>query len=639
MSASQLIQLIPPPRRCRYLGSLKNAFKNIPLYLTRMCPNAPHTFHIPVMGLAFTVDSPLKVARFGISSVVSISDDKLLEQMRTHYCQQYQRAYTPITTDQEDYRARRITAYLNLLDELVKEQVQALRQEEFTPESELAKYFRMLPNNAPMRALYLNMCQTVDAEQKHHLQQALRNAVVPGSIDVNIMTKLDKTNYAKNGEPLPQEYSDALSALRGFANSTVGGAVVFSAGMNMRLYSYLEQFPCFAQDKNDRFQKQVIIKVSDYRSAFVQGKILAKKGIWVSEFRVESGLNCGGHAFATDGYLLGPIMEEFKQNREGMREELYSIWSSALASKGLHVPLQIPTQKLTVQGGLGTAEEHTFMLQHYGADATGWGTPFLLVPEATTVDDETLAKLVQATADDLYLSPISPLGVPFNALRGTSSEQQKEERIGKGKPGSPCIKKHLVFSTEFTNEPICTASRKYQRRKLEQLQAGNLAPHVYLAEEAKVLAKECLCDGLANSALQLFTIGKKAASKAVTICPGPNLAYFSGVFRLQEMVDHIYGRFNALNQTYRPHLFMNELRMYIDYWKNKKAEQLDGLTEKQQKYLQNFWQNLQAGIRYYKQLLPALFADQLEKQVLLLDELLEAEDQLWTARLKEAATV
>ncbi|WP_242920139.1 hypothetical protein [Pontibacter liquoris] len=604
-----------------------------------MQPTSPHTFHIPVMGLAFTVDSPLKVARFGISSVVSIGDDSLLEQMRAHYCQQYLRPYTPIAMDQEDYRARRITAYLDLLDEVVKEQIEALRHEDFTPASELTKYFTLLPESSPLRALYLQMLHTTDSEQKHHLQQALREAVVPGRIDVNIMTKLDKTNYAKNGEPLPQEYCDALAALRGFANSTVQAAVVFSAGMNMRLYSYLDQFACFLPGKNGELQKQVIIKVSDYRSAYVQGKILAKKGIWVSEFRIESGLNCGGHAFATDGYLLGPILEEFKQNRAAMRTELESMCCAALAGKGLPVLQAQALQRISVQGGLGTAKEDELMLRHYGMDATGWGTPFLLVPEATTVDNDTLAKLVQATQKDLYLSPISPLGVPFNALRDTSSEAQKLARIASGKPGSPCIKKHLVSNTEFTDEPICTASRKYQRRKLAQLQAQNLAPEVYLAQEANVLAKECLCDGLANAALQLLQIGKKAASKAVTICPGPNLAFFSGVFKLQEMVDHIYGRFNALNDTYRPHVFVNELRMYIDYWKNKKAEQLETLTDKQRKYLQSFWQNLQEGISYYKQQLPTLFADQLEKQVLMLDELLEAEEQLWLARLKETSIV
>ncbi|MBB6611628.1 hypothetical protein H7F15_11315 [Pontibacter sp. Tf4] len=594
----------------------------------------PHTFHIPVMGLAFSVDSPLKVARYGISSVVSLSDDGLLEQMREHYSNVYGREFTPITPKEEDYRARRTTAYLNLLDELVTQQMVELKLQEFTPDSELTRYFEMLPDSSPLKEEYLEMLQETDADWKQHLQDELRDALVPGSIDVNIMTKLDKTNYSKGGEPLPQEYSDALAALRGFANSTVRSSVVFSAGMNMRLYGYIDQFPDFLPDAKGQFQKQIIIKVSDYRSALVQGKILAKKGLWVSEFRIESGLNCGGHAFATDGYLIGPILEEFKQNREALRNELYSIFSSALASKGIHVPLEIPMQRITMQGGIGTNQEHEFLMKHYGVDATGWGTPFLLVPEATTVDEPTLQQLVGATADDLYLSPISPLGVPFNALRNTSGEQLKKERADKGKPGSPCIKKHLVSNTEFTDEPICTASRKYQRRKLEELKSQELDPIVYLAEEAKVLAKECLCDGLANSALQLFNIGKKAASKAVTICPGPNLAFFSGIFKLNEMVDHIYGRFNALNSTYRPHMFVNELKLYISYWTDKKAEQLETLTDKQYKYLQSFWDNLQQGIQYYKEQLPAIFKDELERQVLMLDELLEAEDQLHRARLQ-----
>lgn len=41
-----------------------------------------HRFHIPVMGLAFTVDTPVKVARYGISSVVSIIEHNMLEVMR-----------------------------------------------------------------------------------------------------------------------------------------------------------------------------------------------------------------------------------------------------------------------------------------------------------------------------------------------------------------------------------------------------------------------------------------------------------------------------------------------------------------------------------------------------------------------------
>ncbi|MDX5418386.1 MAG: hypothetical protein LPK14_03525 [Hymenobacteraceae bacterium] len=600
-----------------------------------MIKNTPHSFHIPVMGLAFSIDSPMKVAQYGISSVVSLSDDTLLEQMREHYSQVYQEHFTPITTKDKDYRARRVEEYLNLADRIVKQQVQSLKQESFDSESRLTKYFLLLPDNAPLKVLFLKMLQTSNPELKKIMQEELRQAVVPGSIDVNIMTKLDKTNYDRDGNPLPSEYSDALAALRGFANSTVHASVIFSAGMNMRLYSYLEQFPCFFPDENGHIEKQVVIKVSDYRSAFVQGKILAKKGIWVSEFRIESGLNCGGHAFATDGYLLGPILEEFKQNRQAMQDELYSLCSSALTAKGYTVPAEAPNLHITVQGGIGTAEEHSFLLEHYGMDAAGWGTPFLLVPEATTVDAETMEKLARAKKEDLYLSPISPLGVPFNSLRGTSSEALTLARIERGKPGSPCEKKHLVSNSDFSKEPICTASRKYQRNKLLQLQSLGLPEAEYKAEEAKVLAKECLCEGLANTALVKLGIARKAvASRPIAICPGPNMAYFSNIFKLQEMVDHIYGRMNVLNSTYRPHMFVNELNMYVQYWKNKKAELQETMTDKQEKYLQSFWQNLQQGIAYYKELVPTLFKDQLEKRVLMLNELLEAEDQLQLANQK-----
>lgn len=600
--------------------------------------NALHTFHIPVMGLAFSVDSPLKVAQYGISSTLSLSDDLLLEQMREYYSHLYHKPYVAITNKEEDYRAKRITAYLDLLDELVKKQISSIKKEEFVPHSKLTKYFQMLPDQSPLKVLYVQMLAQEDTQQKHQLQQELRKAIMPGSVDVNIMTKLDKANSATNSHPLPSESSDALAALRGFANSTVSSSLVLSAGINMRLFSYLEHFSAFKPDKEVCLAKKLIIKVSDYRSALIQGKMLAKKGIWVSEFRVESGLNCGGHAFATDGFLLGPILEEFKQNRESMRLELYSLLCATLAGKGLDVPHKVPDLRITVQGGIGTAQEQEFLLQYYKVDATGWGTPFLLVPEATTVDQETLEKLAKATEEDLYLSPISPLGVPFNSLRGTSNEELKNLRIEKGKSGSPCVKKHLITNSDFTKEPICTASRKYQRLKLEQLAKQGLSQAEYKVEEVKVLVKECLCEGLANTALVKLGHSQKQSFKGVAVCPGPNLAYFSGTFTLLEMVDHIYGRTNVLNQTYRPHMFIKELKMYISYWKDKKAELLSSLTDKQHKHLQNFWQELIKGISYYKETASKIFGSDTDEQTLFINELHEAETQLISYKLEQTAT-
>ena len=43
--------------------------------------NNPHSFHVPVMGIAFTIDTPIKIAKYGISSVISIVDDIIIEKM------------------------------------------------------------------------------------------------------------------------------------------------------------------------------------------------------------------------------------------------------------------------------------------------------------------------------------------------------------------------------------------------------------------------------------------------------------------------------------------------------------------------------------------------------------------------------
>ena len=460
-----------------------------------------HQFHIPVMGLGFTIDTPAKVARFGISSVLSIVEDNIIEQMRAFYCEQENEIYIPITKKEDDYRAKRITAYLDLLNRIVSRQMDQLRSEEFVQGNEIYKYFTMLPDDSILKALFNQMLDEEDINIQYRLQQTLRNQITPGPIDVNIMTKCDRTNYDKNGDALPAEYADAMAALRGFANSTLNASVIFSAGMNPRLYAYCETFPDFYADENGHFKKKIILKVSDYRSALIQGKFLAKKGLWISEYRIESGLNCGGHAFATDGYLLGPIMEEFKNKRTELTNELFEIYKTSLIAKKFVVPNTIPEIRIAVQGGIGTHRENKFLLEYYNLDATGWGSPFLLVPEATNVDEETLHDLCNASPSDYYLSHASPLGVPFNNFKRSSSEKQRKQRIEKGRPGSPCYKKFLAFNMEFTDKPICTASRQYQNLKINQLLVAAIPEEKLKEETEKVLEKDCLCEGLAVPAL------------------------------------------------------------------------------------------------------------------------------------------
>ncbi len=372
--------------------------------------------------------------------------------------------------------------------------------------------------------------------------------------------------------------------------------------MNLRLYSYLEEFSDFYPQNGHAPQKKIILKVSDYRSAFIQAKFLAKKGLWIHEFRIESGLNCGGHAFATEGYLVGPILEAFRQQRAEMVTALSEIYNAALNARGIQFTETLPT-RITYQGGIGTAEENEFLQQYYQLDGTGWGSPFLLVPEATNVDIETTGLLTTADETDFYISGSSPLGIPFNNFRKSSGEAQRLERIAKGRPGSPCKKKYLVSNTEFTQEPICTASREYQSLKIKELDAKSLPQEEYQKSFDEITEKVCLCEGLAASAYIRNGILKPRESKAVTICPGPNTAYFSRVYSLEEMVKHIYGRVNLLEGVSRQNLFVNELKLYVTYLKKDIETGIKNLTEKKSRQLDQFKEQLLVGIAYYESLI------------------------------------
>ncbi|ESU29228.1 hypothetical protein FLJC2902T_06230 [Flavobacterium limnosediminis JC2902] len=564
--------------------------------------NNLHTFHIPVMGLAYTIDSPIRVAQYGISSVISIMDDDLIEKMNAFYSKKFDLPYQEISQKISDYRAKRITSYLNTVDKIVKEKFENFKTELSESKTALENYINMLPNKSEIRKGLENFIQE-GCIIKENIKNYLEKNLYPGEIDINIMTKVDKDNFEKNVQ-LPVEFNDAHAALRGFANSTLTSSVVLSAGMNPRLYSYFETFPDFFPDQNAELRKKIILKVSDFRSAMIQGNFLAKKGLWVSEYRIESGLNCGGHAFATEGYLLGPILDEFKQKKESLITSAHELLVKALQTKNLPIPETPLELKITVQGGVGTAEEHDFLLEHYKTDSVGWGSPFLLVPEATSSDNETRELLAKAKEEDLYLSHISPLGIPFNTVKGTTNELLREKRILENKPGSSCPKKYLALSKEYGEKGICTASRKYQEMKLSELETEreNLPEAEFIKKQNTITEKSCLCIGLANASLLENDIRIKGETQGVVVCPGPNIAYFNRQYSLSEMVQHIYGYKSVLNNVTRPNIFVKELSLYMNYFKNEVQESLGKESTAQLKKLEKFRENLISGIDYYMNL-------------------------------------
>lgn len=560
-----------------------------------------HTFHIPVMGLAYTIDSPIRVAQYGISSVIALADDDLIEKMRNFYSTKFNIPYEEITQKFHDYRAERITSYLNLVDKIVKEKFENFKTELTESKTALENFMSMLPNTSDIKKGFQNLLDDGIAF-KDNIQNYIESHLFPGEIDVNIMTKLDKDNFIKN-EQLPIEFNDAHAALRGFANSNLGSSVILSAGMNPRLFGYFENFKDFFPNENNVLKKKIILKVSDFRSAMIQGNFLAKKGLWVSEYRIESGLNCGGHAFATDGLLLGTILEDFKQKKEQLIQSAHELMIKALQAKNQHFPENPLELKITVQGGVGTAAEHEFLLDKYNVDSVGWGSPFLLVPEATSVDKETRNLLMNAKEDDFYLSNISPLGVPFNTLKGTTNEFLKQKRIHENKAGSSCPKKFLALSKEYDPHGICTASKKYQDIKLEELEAkkDSLSADEFEKSKIKITEKSCLCVGLANASYLENNIKIKGQAQGVVICPGPNLAYFDQEVSLKDMIQHIYyGK--SIIRTERPNLFIKELKMYVTYFRNEIQSISGEVTAAQLKKWNSFKSNLFDGIEYYKNL-------------------------------------
>lgn len=570
-------------------------------------PSPHHTFHIAVMGIGFTIDTPLRVSRYGLSSVISLVDDTLIEQVRRDWCARLGQPYEPLDSG-ADLRARRIAAYLTLVHREARRQFEELQAGRFDDPNGIQRYLALLPDSAPLAAEYRRWRALAPGAERTALETRIRAALVPGDVDVNIMTKLDRA-VDKRGQPRPPGESDAVAALRGFALSELEGAVVLSAGLNPRVSAAIAEFDAFFPVGGQPPKKRVILKVSDLRSAQVQGKLLTRRGIWVSEYRIESGLNCGGHAFPTAGVLFAPILEAFRLHRDTLGEGLYPGYVKAVVARGLPEPAAVPPFRITAQGGIGTASEDRFLREEFGLDGTGWASPFLMVPEVTNVSEPTLRALEQARPGDVRLTWGSPLGVPFWSLRTSGSEVAHRERIAAGRPGSPCPKGHIALDHEFGEVPLCKASRGYQQRKLPQLDHDPALadPEVRERARARLLAPTCICHDLGGDVKRLRGIEQDVTP---SICPGPNVRWFQRRMTLEEMVGHIYGKLDARTDRSRPHQLVTEAELYVDFLERDLADQGTPLAQRTLEQCAEYLRNLVDGIAATRALAPRLPADE-----------------------------
>ncbi len=520
----------------------------------------PHFFHIPVMGTCFTTDTPLRVSHLGIDSAISLVDDRLLERIGTFYAKKLDIPYSVYSSAVEHARAKRVAEYLNLVHFLASRNFKRVLAEPFSGNSDKDRYFKMLPTDDPLRERYLRTLSMPDGELRTKESECLTRAMRPGKIDVNIMVKLDRPGF-----------DDAKEALRGYAESDLSGntSLILSAGINQSLFSEMEKFPCFYRNASGDFDKGITLKISDFRSALIQGKFLARKGLEVSEYRIESGINCGGHLFPSSGELLPDILDEFRERKNSLGTQFRKAVEKYYAEHGLDASLLKPfSPRFTVQGGIGNFGESERFLKAYEMDGCGWGSPFLLVPEATLVDSETRRLLCEANPEDILASHASPIGVPFSNLRTCGAERERVENVRRGTPGAPCVKGFLQDNTEFSERPICTASREYQRQRTRQIESLSLSDAERKREKEAVLEKTCICHKLGNSAL--VALGLETAEDAPpSICPGPNIAYFRRTYSLEEMVDSIYGRIDSLSTPERPHVFALEILLYAKWFQGE----------------------------------------------------------------------
>jgi len=177
-----------------------------------------------------------------------------------------------------------------------------------------------------------------------------------------------------------------------------------------------------------------------------------------------------------------------------------------------------------------------------------------------------------------------------------TSEKAREERIREGSPGSPCRKGYLRSNTEITDKPICRASKSYHKRLQELLENGALSEVAHRKKKSAALVKSCLCQDLSGGALLKYGIDPQAAT---AICPGPNIVNFCRIASLSDLIDHIYGRTSLINNPRRPHMFVRELKLYLDYYRAEVEKLSNGTSEHPVSYLKEFGSNLLQGIAYY----------------------------------------
>jgi predicted Zn-dependent peptidase len=106
------------------------------------------------------------------------------------------------------------------------------------------------------------------------------------------------------------------------------------------------------------------------------------------------------------------------------------------------------------------------------------------------------------------------------------------------------------------------------------------------------------------------------------------MAYFSHIATFREMIDHIYGRINLMTDPERPHVFIKELQLYLDYLYNLLKDHMNNLTRLKPSFIDTFRENLMEGVRYYRSLIPEIREESEQMRMRMQDMLTQLETRL-----------
>ena len=194
----------------------------------------------------------------------------------------------------------------------------AMRSAVFEAGSEIQRYFELLPPS-PVRDLYERMQATDDPLERKRLQDELRQFV-----DARAHRREHHDQARPRSRPARPQAARALQRrperaawLHEQQGERVGGAVGGHEPPPVRLHGRVRRVLSRRRGRPAQARRPEGERLP---LGADPGQAAGEAGLHVSEFRVESGLNCGGHAFGGKGQLLGPILDEFRRERANLGE-------------------------------------------------------------------------------------------------------------------------------------------------------------------------------------------------------------------------------------------------------------------------------------------------------------------------------